>query len=173
MGPAEELVLITPPSETTEALEALPESMPSPLRPDHMQAKVLLVEDGLDNQRLISYLLKRVGAQVTLAENGRDGMTKALQEAEQGTPFDVIFMDMQMPVLDGYAATKALRSEGYQAPIVALTAHVMSGDREKCLAAGCDDYLAKPINREQLLKVLKEMVKQNQQPVASTDSSSD
>lgn len=115
---------------------------------------VLLAEDGIDNQRLISTLLKKEGALVMLAENGDIAVRRALNALENGKPFDVILMDMSMPVLDGYGATKMLRERGYHLPIVALTAHAMSGDREKCLDAGCNDYTTKPVNREKLREIV-------------------
>lgn len=121
--------------------------------------RVLVVEDGLDNQRLISLLLKKAGAEVTLAENGQGGLSLALQAWREGRPFDVIFMDMQMPVMDGYEATRALREAGYTQPVVALTAHAMSHDREKCLAAGCDEFLNKPIDRRELLETFSRWTK--------------
>jgi len=115
---------------------------------------VLLAEDGIDNQRLISTLLKKEGARVMLAENGEIAVRRALDAQENGKPFDVILMDMSMPILDGYGATGKLRELGYTLPIVALTAHAMSGDREKCIAAGCNDYTTKPVNREKLREIV-------------------
>ena len=94
-----------------------------------LSGSVLLAEDGPDNQLLISTLLSKAGASVTIAENGRLAVEKALAARSAGTPFDVILMDMQMPELDGYAATSKLRSAGYRGAIIALTAHAMAGDR--------------------------------------------
>ncbi len=119
-------------------------------RPD-LSGRVLLVEDGPDNQRLLSMLLKKAGADVTLAENGKIGLETALAAAKEARPFGVILMDMQMPVMDGYSATRNLRQAGYEGQIIALTAHAMKNDMNKCLAAGCDAYLSKPVDRELLL----------------------
>lgn len=115
---------------------------------------VLLAEDGPDNQRLISFHLRKAGAKVTIAENGRIAVETALKALEDGSGFDVILMDMQMPEMDGYSAAAHLRHRAYSGPIIALTAHAMEGDREKCLRAGCNDYATKPINREALLRVI-------------------
>jgi PAS domain S-box-containing protein len=116
--------------------------------------RILLAEDGPDNQRLIAFLLKKAGATVELADNGRIGLEKALAAAQGGEAFDVILMDMQMPEMDGYEATGRLRAAGYDGPIIALTAHAMASDKEKCLAAGCDDYASKPIDRQRLLEIV-------------------
>ena len=114
--------------------------------------RVLLAEDGIDNQRFISHVLKKAGAIVTIAENGRVAIETVLSVTDIRKSFDVILMDMQMPVLDGYGATLELRSRGYQGGIVALTAHAMTGDREKCMQAGCNEYATKPINSQDLLR---------------------
>jgi PAS domain S-box-containing protein len=116
--------------------------------------RILLAEDGLDNQRLISFVLKKAGAEVTLAENGLIAQDKALAARDAGDPFDVILMDMQMPVMDGYTATRKLRDSDYTGPIVALTASAMSGDAKKCREAGCDDYASKPIDRAKLFAII-------------------
>lgn len=119
-----------------------------------LQGHILLVEDGLDNQRLIALLLRKAGATVTLAENGQEALEKALPGSGTSPatpPFALILMDMQMPIMDGYEATSRLRAAGYEGPIVALTAHAMVSDRQKCLDIGCNDYLTKPIDRQKLL----------------------
>ncbi len=119
-----------------------------------ISARVLLAEDGRDNQRLLEIILTKAGAEVTLADNGQIAVELALASRGEGSPFDLILMDMQMPVMDGYEATRRLRAEGWQGPVVALTAHAMTGDRQECIAAGCTDYASKPFGREPLLQLL-------------------
>ncbi len=104
------------------------------------------------NQKLISFILKKAGAKVTIAENGQIAIESTLTALNAGDPFHVVLMDMQMPVLDGYGATALLRSKGYGGHIIALTAHAMDGDRVKCINAGCDDYATKPIDRPSLIQ---------------------
>ncbi len=113
--------------------------------------RILLADDGHENRRFISSMLKRAGAEVTLAENGRIAVETALAAKQAGKTFDVILMDMQMPVMDGYEATTLLRDAGYTNPIIALSAHAMGQDRQKCLDASCDDYVSKPMDRENLV----------------------
>ncbi|MCP4545163.1 MAG: PAS domain S-box protein [bacterium] len=116
--------------------------------------RILLVEDVPENQEIISFILTQSGCQVEFADNGKVGMEQALIARERGMPYDVILMDMQMPVLDGYQAATQLRQLDYTGPIVALTAHAMSDDRARCLEAGCDDYVPKPVDPDQLISVI-------------------
>jgi CheY-like chemotaxis protein/HPt (histidine-containing phosphotransfer) domain-containing protein len=116
-------------------------------------ARVLVVDDGDENRELLRLVLEEAGLQVEGAENGEVGVSKALQEA-----FDVIFMDIQMPVMDGYTATRTLRQHGLQTPIIALTAHAMKGFEQDILAAGCSRYLTKPIDIDGLIQTLAELL---------------
>jgi signal transduction histidine kinase/DNA-binding response OmpR family regulator len=110
--------------------------------------RVLLVDDGDSNRKLISLILKRAGAVITEASNGKQACDIALG----GRTFDVILLDMQMPIMDGYTAAATMRSTGLKTPIVALTAHAMTEDRDKCMNAGCSDYLTKPVSADELLE---------------------
>ena len=121
--------------------------------------RLLLAEDGPDNQRLISHLLHKAGAVVTVVGNGRLAVEAALAAREAGRPFHVVLMDMQMPVMDGYQAATRLRRRGYRGPIIALTAHAMTHDREKCLSSGCDGYVSKPVNRARLFETIRGFLK--------------
>ena len=126
-------------------MEVASETEPLELR-SICSKRILVAEDGETNRKLIHLLLLQSGADIVLVENGLEAVVAARQ-----TPFDLILMDMQMPIMDGYSATAQLRAEGFTNPIVALTAHAMRGDEERCLQAGCTEYLTKPIRQELLL----------------------
>ena len=146
---------------------------PGPLRPAPVSApvrkaapmvasrldglRVLLTDDAADNRVLVSRILKLAGAEVDLASNGREAVSR-IHEAK----YDVVLMDLQMPVMDGYEATRELRGSGYRGTIIALTAHALADEREKCLASGFDDHLSKPINRDSLVVRLLESRAQRQ-----------
>lgn len=149
--------LITPSQTGAEAAPAaeMPGARRTPSQPvagQRTSAHVLLVEDGPDNRRLITMFLNKAGARVDHAENGIVGVEKAWAAWSSGEPFDVVLMDMQMPVMDGYEATAELRKRGYKGTIVALTANAMQGDAQTCFAVGCDTFLTKPIEREALVR---------------------
>ncbi|MGA3068009.1 MAG: PAS domain S-box protein [Tepidisphaeraceae bacterium] len=129
-----------------------------------LSGRILLVDDGRDNQRLLQMQLGDAGATVVSAENGKIAVDLAITQ-----PFDLILMDMQMPVMDGYAATTELRGRGLRTPIIALTAYAMAEDRAKCLASGCSDYLSKPIDEETLLNAVNRYLKSDPLP-RRTDS---
>jgi signal transduction histidine kinase/CheY-like chemotaxis protein len=121
--------------------------------------RVLLAEDGHDNQILIKTFLVGAGATVKVVADGQVAVQEANAALAAGKPYDVILMDMQMPVLDGYSATSKLRQTGYRGTIIAITAHAMAGDREKCENAGCDDYLTKPVDRAQLTATVARFIR--------------
>ena len=120
-----------------------------------LTARVLVAEDGQDNQALIQHYLKKAGAEVVIVEDGQAAVEAVTEAGRNGKRFDLVLMDMQMPVMDGYAAARRLRELGFTAPIVALTAHAMEGDRERCLEAGCGAFVAKPIDRQELLETIR------------------
>ena len=118
------------------------------------KGRVLLVDDTQEIRTLFSYMLAKMGLEVVTASNGREAIEKIQQAEGQGELYDLILMDMQMPVMDGYEATRFLRSQNNPIPVIAITAHTLITDREKCIAAGCSDYLGKPVK----FNVLSEMV---------------
>ncbi|MCA9044993.1 MAG: PAS domain-containing protein [Planctomycetaceae bacterium] len=120
--------------------------------------QILLAEDGIDNQRLIARFLQQAGATVHVVADGKQAVDAAIQAMNGRRGFDVILMDMQMPALSGYDATRMLRDAGYTRPIIALTANAMVGDRQKCLEAGCDEFVSKPIRRTTLLERIRDCV---------------
>lgn len=117
------------------------------------KGEVLVVDDAPDNQVLVKAFLNRIGLHPDAAENGVIAVDKALHGH-----YDVILMDIQMPEMDGFEAVRRLREEGYSGPIVALTAHAMKGDRERCLSSGFDDYLCKPITKESLYECVNRYI---------------
>ncbi|MBX7164702.1 MAG: response regulator [Pirellulales bacterium] len=133
-----------------------------PTRPNLQGARILVADDGDANRRLIQVLLTRAGAKVAVAADGQQAVELALAEAH-----DLILMDMQMPVLDGYDATAKLRQAGIATPIVALTAHALQSDEAKCRAAGCSDYLTKPIEPQRLLEQVDRLLSRSPEPAAS------
>jgi CheY-like chemotaxis protein len=141
-----------------------PPKLPAPAIPSLPQkkslagARILLAEDGADNRRLVSMLLRRAGAIVETAENGRIARDFALATMPRHEPYDVILMDMQMPEIDGYEAASQLRAHGYAGPIIALTAHAMHEDRLACLSAGCNDYITKPIDWQTLVGLINKQL---------------
>ncbi|MFH1749255.1 MAG: response regulator [Planctomycetota bacterium] len=151
-GPLDAAKLVEAPNNTLRPARTGQASTPDASADLLSGLRILLAEDSPDNQQLISFILKKAGAEVTVAENGKIAAELALAASAEDHPYDVILMDMQMPVMDGYAAAGMLRRGGYTGPIIALTAYAMEGDRKKCIQAGCDDHATKPIDRDVLLR---------------------
>ncbi|HEY2115229.1 MAG TPA: two-component regulator propeller domain-containing protein, partial [Candidatus Angelobacter sp.] len=128
------------------------------------QLRILLAEDNLVNQRLAVRMLEKMGHLVAMAQTGKEAL-----DALRTGKFDLVLMDLQMPEMDGFAATRKIRKAEHgghdRLPVIAMTAHAMKGDREECLAAGMDDYLAKPINSEELRQVIERVMTARKEPV--------
>lgn len=145
---------------------AAPDQKQDPTRGLLQGRRILLADDAPDNRRLIACFLRRAGAEVDLAENGRQAVEMALSTAEgwgrrwydRPRHYDAILMDVEMPLLDGCDATRFLRQRGFTQPIIALTAHVLNEDRRKCLEAGCTAYAAKPVQREHLVRLIASLL---------------
>jgi len=150
---------VTTPLITRHTLaEARASQAPSAPRQSGLtRAYVLIVEDNLLNQKLALRMLEKLGYRADLADNGRD----AVRMIEKGG-YDLVFMDCQMPEMDGYEASAIIRQRekesGQHLPIIAMTAHTMTGDRDKCMEAGMDDYISKPIRKEQIVQVISKWV---------------
>ena len=127
---------------------------------DFTGLKILLVDDSPDNRILLSRILTRKGAQVVTADNGIEGKQRALEDN-----YNLVLMDVQMPVMGGFEATRLLRESGYQKPIIAFTAHSTKQDREASLMAGFDDHLTKPVNQSALFNMINYYGVQAEPPV--------
>ena len=120
--------------------------------------RLLLVEDGPDNQRILKFMLNEAGALVDIRGDGQAGVDAVRAAMALGCPYDLILMDVQMPVMDGLTACNLLRKEGVRTPILALTAYAMTSDRQRCFTAGCDDYLTKPTTADLLIQTIRHHV---------------
>lgn len=138
--------------ETENKTDALGDSCVEKDIPSQYQARVLIADDEPGNQKLTEIHLCRLGLHVTAVDNGQQVIDTAMSQK-----FDMIFMDMQMPVIDGFKATTHLRQKGMNVPIIALTAYAFDGDRQRCIAAGCDDYISKPVDSD----IMKSMVEKH------------
>ena len=123
-----------------------------------IDSRVLLADDRRDVWRIGKYFLEKCGARVYIAENGQQAVEAVRQAAEHDDPFELILMDMQMPVLSGREAVALIRNEGFQTPIIALTADAMDGEREACLEMGCNEYFPKPIDGPRLMALAARMI---------------
>ncbi|HRE30250.1 MAG TPA: response regulator, partial [Anaerolineales bacterium] len=146
------------PESTDNPLETLPARPPLPPPADGPRGRVLLAEDNPVNQKVAELQLKKLGDQVEIVVDGQAALATYQAAPDR---YGVILMDCQMPVLDGFSATRAIRAweqaqgQGRHVVVVAMTANAMAGDRELCLAAGMDDYLSKPVGREALRQALE------------------
>ena len=134
-----------------------------------IDASVLLADDRRDIWRVVRYFLEKCHMRVTIAEDGRQAVDAAVRRRNDGHPFDLILMDMQMPVMDGRDATARLRSLGFGIPIIALTADAMEGEREECISIGCTDYVPKPVDGKRLIDSIVRALPHRVRPFGSAD----
>lgn len=169
-GPLGEFELIDPNADDAQEADSLAEFgtrlLIEKLREEKLEGRILYIEDGEDNRRLVTVVLCKAGFEVTCAENGEGGIELAVAARDAGEPFDLILMDLQMPVLDGYEATRRLRAADFQVPIVALTAHALHGERRRALEAGCDSFLTKPIQRHELVEAIARYLRERKATAA-------
>jgi CheY-like chemotaxis protein/HPt (histidine-containing phosphotransfer) domain-containing protein len=134
-----------------------------------LSGRVLLAEDGADSRRLVSIYLQDAGLRVETANDGAEAVRMIIDSANAGKIYDAVLMDMQMPEVDGYAATAELRKRGLKnLPIIAFTAHAMASEKQKCLECGCDDYATKPVNPFTLIQTLAKYMKPSSNNDAKT-----
>ncbi len=153
-------IMLAPGTSFVDSLKViqLPVSQRQSEEPVTLCGRILLAEDGLDNQRLIAFHLRKAGAIVDIADNGRVALEMLDRASSANIQYQLLLTDMQMPEMDGYMLARTLRSRNDPIPIVALTAHAMSEDREKCFEAGCDDYACKPIDKTTLLNLCNKWI---------------
>ena len=151
---------VTPPQSEGDTLTEMraAELDGEPEADEPLAIRILVAEDGDDNRKLLQRILSGAGAEVTLVDDGQQAVDLAVEAWERDDPFDMILMDAQMPGFDGIRATRALRQQSYPGPIVALSADNREENRRECLAAGCDLFLAKPVEREELLTTTRAVV---------------
>ncbi|WP_261344801.1 response regulator [Neorhodopirellula pilleata] len=118
----------------------------------------MVADDRRDVRFLATHLLEKSGATTVTADNGQEAVDVVKHRTQSGEPVDAILMDMQMPIMDGYEASRVLRQSGFDRPIIALTANAMQGDRRRCLETGCKDYLTKPLNGSDMLRMLQRLL---------------
>ncbi len=150
--PWEPVVEAAAPASAPSAAKQLAEVVPA-------QTRVLLVEDNLVNQKVVLAILRKKGFQIDVANDGREALSKLEAAAN---PYDLVLMDVQMPVLDGLETTRIIRRESRwdRLPIVAMTAHAMNGDRERCLQAGMNAYISKPVQPAHLVSVIEKLLQE-------------
>ena len=134
-----------------------PFQLPASVRQPLAGVRILVAEDGIDNQRLLRFHLERAGARVDIVDNGAKAVER-MMDASRLDRYDAVLMDMQMPVMDGYEAARRLVAAGERTPILALTAHAMPGDRDRCMEAGCGDYLCKPVDPRALVAAVRQAI---------------
>lgn len=146
-------------------LQASPIESPSARVGPRLTGRMLIAEDAPDTRRLLVAYLRQTGVEVHTVDNGEAAVAQAVAAWQSGQPFDLIVMDVQMPQMDGVTATTSLRSQGYTGPIIALTANAMEQDRTRCLAAGCDGFLIKPIRADAFVGAVGRFMRKGQDAV--------
>ncbi len=163
MSPGATMLNCEPVLNREPAKDAIVAARPSTEPAPRLTGRILLAEDVPANQKLIAFLLQKWGAEIHVVDNGTLAVVAALHAMNAELPFDLILMDIQMPEMDGYAATAALRSQGYSGRIIALTAHASDEDRDRCLASGFDGFAVKPIQKDQLYATCRDQLEASRQ----------